>query len=166
MSFFKGLYRPCLLFMKTLLRSNMVSNITSFHLRLKPLTLIRLSFFGHLETKGGKNQDAVVFANLPCSLFSQDLYFSTAEIFQTYYDAYQPKLLFQPIFYPSICFSPLRNQGGKNQDAVVFASLFCSFISWVPYFLSSDTHWTYMNAHKSKLLFKTSFLSIPLVFVH
>ena len=32
-------------------------------------------------------------------------------------------------------------------------------MSWVPWFLSSDTHWTYMNAHKSKLLYKPSFLS-------
>ena len=32
-------------------------------------------------------------------------------------------------------------------------------MSWDPCFLSSDTHWMYMNAHKSKLLFKPSCLS-------
>ena len=63
--------------------------------------------------------------------------------------------------YPFV-FCPLRNRGGRNQDAVVFATLFCSFMSWDPCFLSSDTHWMYMNAHKSKLLFKPSFLSIHL----
>ena len=73
-------------------------------------------------------------------------------------------MLFQPIFCPSICFLSIKKlRGGRNQDAIVFATLFCSFLSWDPYFLSADTHWTYMNAHKSKLLFK-SIVCLPICF--
>ena len=69
---------------------------------------------------------------------------------------------FSLFFVRPYIFCPLRNQGGTNQEAVVFATLFCSFMIWDPCFLFSDTYWTYINAHKSKLLFKPSFLSADL----
>ena len=68
-------------------------------------------------------------------------------------------MLFQPIFCLSIYFLSLKKPRGEESS---FATLFCSFMSWDPCFLSSETHWMYMNAHKSKLLFKPSCLSTHL----
>ena len=63
-------------------------------------------------------------------------------------------------------FCPLRNQGGgRNQDAAIFATQSCSFMSWDHCFLFSHTHLTYMNGHKYKLLFKPSFLLIGCILI-